>query len=261
MKTLYIVSVSMGKDSLAMFLGLLEKGYPINIVIFYDSGMEFQAIYHNRDKVKALCEERKIRFVELHPESTFLYNMFDRKVPYRDGSGYHYGYSWCGGSCRWATKHKTEAIRKFKKELLAEYQQRYGYTPRLVDYVGIAADEPKRVEKERRADKVLPLVEWGWTEYFCLRYCRERGWCWLEDSPVTDSGKVELYEILDRASCWCCANKNLKELYNIYHYLPQYWNRLVALQELTDRPFKGYSPKGPVGIMELEQKFKLKEKT
>lgn len=33
----YIASVSFGKDSLAMLLILLERRYPINEVVFYDT--------------------------------------------------------------------------------------------------------------------------------------------------------------------------------------------------------------------------------
>ena len=43
----HIASVSWGKDSLAMLLTLIAKGYPLNEVVFYDTGMEFEAIYHN----------------------------------------------------------------------------------------------------------------------------------------------------------------------------------------------------------------------
>ena len=50
----YIASVSFGKDSLAMLLRLLEENYPLDAVVFYDTGMEFDAIYHIRDKVKAM---------------------------------------------------------------------------------------------------------------------------------------------------------------------------------------------------------------
>ena len=242
-----------------MFLGLLEQGYPIDIVLFYDTGMEFQAVYRIRDRVKDLCRERNIRFAELHTEESFLYSMFDRKVMNKDGSGYHYGYSWCGGLCRWATKHKTEAIRKFKQELVEEHLLRYGIKPELVDYVGIAADEQHRIAKEHRADKRLPLVEWGWTEQVCLRYCWSQGWHWYEESPAVSDGRIDLYEILDRVSCWCCANKNLKELYNIFLYLPQYWQRLKALQDHTDRPFKGYYKEIPKGIYELEEQFRRKQ--
>ena len=42
----YYASVSFGKDSLAMLFMLIEKGYQLDEVVFYDTGMEFQAIYN-----------------------------------------------------------------------------------------------------------------------------------------------------------------------------------------------------------------------
>ena len=44
--THHIASVSFGKDSLAMLLMLIEKQYPLDEVMFYDTGMEFNAIYN-----------------------------------------------------------------------------------------------------------------------------------------------------------------------------------------------------------------------
>ena len=55
----FYASVSFGKDSLAMLLLLLEKKMPLDEVIFYNSGMEFQAIYDIRDQMKPVLEDRK----------------------------------------------------------------------------------------------------------------------------------------------------------------------------------------------------------
>ena len=55
----YIASVSFGKDSLAMLLMLIEKKYKIDEVVFYDTGMEFKAIYDTRNKVKELLEKKE----------------------------------------------------------------------------------------------------------------------------------------------------------------------------------------------------------
>lgn len=49
----YIASCSFGKDSLAMVLMLIERGLPLDEVVFYDTGMEFQAIYDLRDAITA----------------------------------------------------------------------------------------------------------------------------------------------------------------------------------------------------------------
>ena len=57
----YIASCSFGKDSLAMVLLLLEKKYPLDEVIFFDTGMEFQAIYHNRDKLSDVLLKNNIK--------------------------------------------------------------------------------------------------------------------------------------------------------------------------------------------------------
>ena len=54
----HIASVSFGKDSLAMLLLLLEKEMPLDEVIFYNSGMEFQAIYDIRDRIRPILEQR-----------------------------------------------------------------------------------------------------------------------------------------------------------------------------------------------------------
>lgn len=227
----YIASISFGKDSLAMLLRLLEENKPLDEVVFYDTGMEFKAIYNIRDKIIEILKEKNIKFTELKPKCEFCYKMFDKPVKAKNGTT-HYGYSWCGCRCRWGTTEKLVALEKYCKG--------------AVEYVGIAVDEPKRLEKERKGNKQFPLAEWNMTEKDCLKYCYDKGFNWLEDG-------VELYSILDRVSCWCCANKNLKELKNYYLYLPKYWNKLKELQSKTDRPFK-YNK---YTVFDLEEKFKL----
>ena len=83
-----------------------------------------------------------------------------------------------------------------------------------------------------------------------MAYCYHQGFFW------EDSG-VRLYDILDRVSCWCCKNKNRKELKSIYQYLPQYWGRLKELQAQISMPMKPYRRKGvPYGnVFDLEKVF------
>ncbi len=63
----YIASVSFGKDSLAMLLLLLERHEPLDEVIFYDTGMEFEAIYTIRNHIKNLLVRNHIKYTELKP--------------------------------------------------------------------------------------------------------------------------------------------------------------------------------------------------
>ena len=218
---------------------LIEKQWPLDEVVFYNTGMEFDAVYRIRDQLLPVLKEHNIKFVELHPRRPFLFDMFERKIKYRNKPGYHYGFSWCGGRCRWHTHQKQDRIREYKKSLGDD----------VVDYIGIASDELPRIERNSTSGKRLPLVELGMTEQMCLDLCESRGYRWIEYGA--NGKEIDLYQVLKRVSCWCCANKNLKELRNIYLYLPKYWNRLKFLQKRTERPMKQYG-----SVFDLEERFK-----
>ena len=64
----YIASVSWGKDSLYMLLRLMEENAPLNEVAFFDTGMEFQAIYDIRDRMIPILAERGIKYTEFKPK-------------------------------------------------------------------------------------------------------------------------------------------------------------------------------------------------
>lgn len=230
-KNKYIASVSFGKDSLAMLLLILETGQPLDEVVFFDTGMEFQAIYDIRDSVKQTLAEKGILFTELHPPREFLFDMLYREKTKRDGSKV-YGDGWCGGACRWGTYIKQRIINK--------------HTDGCHVYVGLAADEIGRLAN-LESHKSSPIADAGMSEADCLQYCYDRGFFWEEDG-------IRLYDILDRVSCWCCRNKNLKELRNIYWNLPKYWNRLCDLQTHISEPMKkDYS------VFDLERRFQLEK--
>lgn len=226
----YVASLSCGKDSLAMVLRLIEENRPLTHCVMFDTGMEFDCIYRNLEKLRIILNEYGCHLEVIRPETHYLEDMLLRTVNAGKPTE-HYGYEWCGGLCRWRTSQKVQSINKYLSTL-----------GKYVQYIGIAVDEPQRIKHEN--NKVYPLVEWGMTEKDCLEYCYSNGWDWKEDG-------VELYSILDRVSCWCCANKNLKELRNIYLYLPRYWRKLKALQSRIDRPFR----RDGKTIFDLEKRF------
>lgn len=166
----HIASVSFGKDSLAMLLLILERRLPLDEVVFYDTGMEFKAIYDTRDRVLPLLTEHGVRYTELRPPRPFVFDMLDKPVNSKK-NGLHYGYSWCGGCARWGTACKTHTLDQHAKEA----------GKNVIQYIGIAADEPKRLER-LALRKVAPLAKFGFTESDALRYCYERGFVWSRRS-------------------------------------------------------------------------------
>lgn len=214
-----------------MLLLILDTRKPLDEVVFFDTGMEFQAIYDIRDRVALLLAENGIQFTELHPYRPFLYDMLYREKNKRDGSVVH-GNGWCGGACRWGTYIKQSIINK--------------HTKGCHIYVGLAADETNRL-LALEPNKSSPIAEVGMTESDCLQYCYDRGFFWEENG-------IRLYDVLDRVSCWCCKNKNLKELRNIYWSMPEYWNRLCSLQKSISSPMKREG-----SVFDLERRFLLEK--
>lgn len=206
-------SVSFGKDSLAMLLRMLDENWELDKVLFFDTGMEFQAIYNIRDNVKKILVSKGIQFHVLRPKVPFLYSMLEKDIVSKK-NGSHKGYGWCGGVTRWGTTEKLKALDNVECDTM---------------YVGIAKDEPKRLQRLQGTNKFSPLDFWGMTEQDCLDYCRQKGFNWNEDG-------VDLYTILDRVSCWCCSNKNKNELTNIKKYLPKYWKKIQDLQSKISKP-------------------------
>lgn len=239
----YIASCSGGKDSIAMVMHLIVTKQPLDAVVFYDTGMEFKAVYGMLELLKTYLPDT-CAFIHLKPEVSFDYYFSQKSIKKHSGQ-WQKGYGWCGGRCRWATKEKLKAINKFLLSLNDDY----------VQYIGIAADELERIKNDPGI--VYPLVEAGWTEADCLNYCYKFGFRWEEPTIKTQRGVIALYDILDRVSCWCCANKNIKELRHIREYLPQYWERLLEYDKVSPYPFHGYYNGVPITIAYYDARFEL----
>lgn len=240
----YIASCSCGNDSMAMVYELIRRKEPLNEVVRYNNGMDFECIDRLWEKVKEKCEPLGIKCTELKPKNDFLFDMHERPKTKRNGEKV-FGDGWCGGACRWGTFEKIATLNKYALDKNA-----------IVD-VGFAIDEPKRI-LDLEWYKRSPLADWGYSQKDCLEINRQNGVQWLEKTPRTESGYIDLYTILDRVSCWCCANKNAWELWNMWYYLPQYWERLKEMQSKIDMPMKKFKNKkfGEYGnVFELEKIF------
>ena len=239
----HAVSLSGGKDSTAMLLLMIERGLPINTVLWADTGMEFPEMYDHIRKVDDyLYRERGIHITMLRHPKGFEYLMFEEEkqkpssIENRQRLGVPlYGNGWPGVKVRWCTGQlKTHLISKEVNRIKGEYQ--------ALHYVGIAADEPKRIKNEQ-----YPLVDWGITEAEALKLCYDRGYDW-----------GGLYEIYHRCSCWCCPLQRIDELRKLRHHHPELWKRLRDMDQRAIAQF-GHNPLGQFKqnwtVERLEQRF------
>lgn len=85
-----------------------------------------------------------------------------------------------------------------------------------VQYLGIAADEPERIERHQKKKWiVLPLVDIGWDEAYCRRWCEENDLL----SPI--------YTTATRGGCWFCHNQGVEQLRLLRKNYPELWKLLL----------------------------------
>ena len=84
----------------------------------------------------------------------------------------------------------------------------------IVEYLGIAADEPKR-HGQLNDKKRAPLVEFGIDEDLCGLYCRYADML----SPS--------YETSCRDGCWFCHNQGVNQLRLLRRNWPDHWALLM----------------------------------
>lgn len=123
----------------------------------------------------------------------------------------------------------------------------------VVNYIGIAADEPERFgqlgEKKRS-----PLVAAGWTEEMCLNWCRENGLL----SPI--------YDGCARGGCWFCPKQPLEQLRKLRKQYPKYWALMLKWDKDSPVTFKAGKIDKKTGILnpgktvhEYEERFRLED--
>lgn len=230
----YIANLSGGKDSTAMLLMLLEKGMQVDYIVFADTGKDFPQMRDHLAKLELYLKEHHPeapQITYLKAENTFDYLMFEHEKTKGKRKGER-GYGWATMFVRWCTMAlKTQVINRFCRQLKEP----------CVNYIGIAADEPKRLAK-KTAGNEFPLATWGITEAAALNYCYSKGFDW-----------GGLYKHFDRVSCWCCPLKNLRELKTLFIYYPELWAELREMDVRANNQFRAdYS------VKDLEAKF-LKE--
>lgn len=240
----HAVSLSGGKDSTALLLLMIERGMPIDAVLWADTGMEFPEMYSHIAKVdEHLWRERGLHITPLRHPKGFEWLMFERPVNRQPGQA-PCGYGWplARPGRRWCTGF-------LKEHLISKEVNRLKREKNALHYIGIAADETARCKSDR--DKRYPLVEWGITEAQALQICYDRGF---------DFGG--LYEIYRRASCWCCPFQRIGELRALRQHHPELWARLLDLDERARAQF-GPGTLGQFkknwSVARLEERFSREE--
>ena len=231
-----VISLSGGKDSVAMLLMLLERGEAIADIVFFDTGWEFPQMYEQLDWLEFFIHRKITRLrprlpVDVETEKSPFDWMFSEWPIVKRGTDkvHMIGRGWPSPTRRWCTGRKQEALRA---HLLA-LTHRKGFALPLQQCIGFAADELGRLDGVTKQDgnyyvQRYPLVEWGITEADALAYCKKRGFTW-----------GGLYRYFNRVSCFCCPLQGLGELRTLRWYFPDLWKRMLQMESWLPEGYWG----------------------
>lgn len=113
----------------------------------------------------------------------------------------------------------------------------------VVNYVGIAIDEPIRLARLEGTNKISPLAAIGWTEADCRKWCEENDLL----SPI--------YTTSTRGGCWFCHNQSLDQLRLLRKTYPELWALLLKWD--ADSPVS-FKPDGHT-VHDFDKRFALED--
>lgn len=112
----------------------------------------------------------------------------------------------------------------------------------IIQYVGIAYDEPKRYERLNHKTHIAPLYDLKITEKDAMEICRQNDLL----SPI--------YKTSFRGGCWFCVKQSLKQLKWLYNKHRELWQKLIEMENDTIHSFKpNYS------LHDLEKRFERED--
>lgn len=230
----YILSLSYGKDSLACLGAIEELGLPLTRIVHAEVWATRTIPADLPDMVafkKKADEIIKCRYgIEVehfHADITYEEQFYKKRYNKKEDGECIYGFpivkgAWCNDRLKMA------ALRKCKTN--------------GVQYIGIASDEPNRFHVLTEL-KRSPLVEAGWTEAMCRKWC--------EDNDLLSP----IYSSASRGGCWFCHNQGVEQLRLLRANHPQLWQLLLKWDKDSPVSFK---PGGRT-VRDYDHRFELED--
>ena len=231
----HILSLSYGKDSMACFGACDVLGWPIDRVVTAEVWAtdtipaDLPPMVEFKAKADKIIKERWGIEVE-HMRAKRCYEDVFYIVCHGEKSrisGKIYGWPFQRGP--WCNSRLKQSV--------------FGMLPKgAIQYIGIAADEPGRLHSLSESKK-SPLVEVGWTEADCRRWCEENDLL----SPV--------YTTVSRGGCWFCHNQGVDQLRLLRRNYPELWALMLKWDADSPVSFKadGHT------VHDYDERFRLED--
>ena len=276
--TIYVASISYGKDSLAMLEAIKRLGYPLDRIISVQVWAtdtipaDLPEMYEWKEYADKIIYERygiKVERISAKKKRWGLTyaDLFYHQLQKGKYVGAIKGFPQTLGS--WCKKLKYEYIniQRFvlqqtqrvaksgsKRQPLFKYAEKQPFSAlpdcttgniNIVQYLGIASDEPERIKKhQNKKNIVLPLVDIGWEEDYCGLWCQYSN---LLSPSYTSSA---------RDGCWFCHNQGVEQLRYLRKKYPHLWEILLKWDNDSPVSFKadGHT------VHDYDKRFEMEDK-
>lgn len=243
----YIASWSGGKDSTASIILAHEHGDPLDLIIFSEvmfdeniSGELPEHIDFVKNKAIPVFESWGYEVKILHSDKTYM-DCFHQKLTDRSSHKELVGMKWGFprvGQCVINSQCKIKQIKKFWKEIGEDF----------VQYIGIAVDEPARMERVVKAGNQMALLEkYGYTEQMAFDLCKKYDLL----SPI--------YSFTNRGGCWFCPNMRANQLRNLRTNHRDLWDKLLTLEDEPNLIGHKWNTLTDTSIHDWEERFYWEE--
>lgn len=213
----YVLSLSYGKDSLACLGAIEQLGWPLDRIVHAEVWAtdtipaDLPPMVEFKAHVDKLIKERwgiKVEHWRARRSYQDVFYMICESEGERGGKIYGWPYQrgpWCN------SRLKQNVLKQLPKD--------------SIQYIGIAADEPARFHNLTDT-KRSPLVELGWTEADCRKWCEENDLL----SPI--------YTTATRGGCWFCHNQGVGQLRLLRKNYPELWALMLKWDKDSPVTFK-----------------------
>lgn len=238
----YVIGSSFGKDSMATTLVALEKGLPIDEILYcevmFDDEISGEVPEHRDfiyDKAIPFFDKHGIKTSVVRSGKTFV-QLFRKVI---GGKGEYAGRIWS-----WPLCGRCWVQRDLKLKPLNDYRRDHYAGKNITYYVGLAHDEDERIARMNTGCVSL-LDQYGIEESQTYPICNRHGML----SPI--------YDFSCRNGCFFCPNAKYRELRHLYEHHKDLWDRMLELQALPNKATEHFTR--DLRFCDIDQLFRLED--
>ena len=193
----YILSYGGGLNSTALLIFLIKNNYPLDLVIFADTGNEFNYTYETVKTYNEYCNNNNIQFQIVKSKNGIIYDYyFEKKIT--------------------PNRMKRDCTTKFKISPIRQYIRKKYPKEKFVFYIGIDFDEYHRMRESnvKYIKNEYPLVDNKIGRNDCITILKN------ENLPVPE-----------KSGCYFCPFTNKENWIKLLNSNPELYEQAIKLEE------------------------------